>query len=232
MASQDILGIILARGGSKRIPQKNIVPVNGKPLLAYTCEAALGSSLLTRTILSTDDEAIAAVGRTCGVDAPFLRPKELARDETPSMDAVRHVLSELERREAYKPPIVVVLQPTSPLRTSTHIDDALSLFLETSPDSVVSVTAMPYAHGPQMSMRIESGKLVPAPESRIPQERVMFYALNGAVYVLKTDNVRSGGNVFGADSRALVMDPESSLDIDTPVDLACAEFLLRGRKAH
>ncbi len=229
MKKEDILGIILARGGSKRLPGKNIAMVNGKPLLAYTCEAALGSTLLTRTILSTDSEEIAAVGRASGVEVPFLRDVGFALDDTSSMETVRHVLSELERREHYSPSVIVLLQPTSPLRTSVHIDDAIRLFQKTAPDSVVSVTAMPYAHGPQMSMRIDGGKLLPAPQSVIPKERVTYYALNGAVYVLTPVIVRSGGNAFGADSRALVMDAESSLDIDTPADLALAEILVRQR---
>jgi CMP-N-acetylneuraminic acid synthetase len=229
MKSLAILGIILARGGSKRVPRKNIAPLNGKPLLAYTCEAALGSKLLTRTILSTDDGEIAATGRACGIEVPFLRPQELALDTTDSLPVVLHVLSELEKREHYAPVIVVLLQPTSPLRTSAHIDEGIALLQQTGADSVVSVTEVPHYFEPAMVMRIVDEKLSPVPA---PRERTgVFYALNGAVYALNTKTLLRTQSLFGSDCRPLVMDWEHSLDIDTEADLALAEFLLnRPRK--
>ncbi|MDD4287212.1 MAG: acylneuraminate cytidylyltransferase family protein, partial [Candidatus Peribacteraceae bacterium] len=152
MKTTDILGIILARGGSKRLPRKNIASLNGKPLLAYTCEAALGSTLLTRVILSTDDEDIAAIGRQYGVEVPFMRPAHLATDKADSMDVLLYVLQELEKREHYAPSLVVLLQPTSPLRTSAHIDAGIVLLQQTGADSVVSVTEVPHLHCPPHAM--------------------------------------------------------------------------------
>ncbi|NOS67635.1 MAG: acylneuraminate cytidylyltransferase family protein [Candidatus Peribacteraceae bacterium] len=200
MKQDGILGIITARGGSKRLPGKNIMLLNGKPLLAYTCEAALGS-MLTRTILSTDDAAIAAVGKSCGVEVPFLRPAELARDDTPSMDVIAHVLSHLQEKEQYVPAIIVLLQPTSPLRTSAHIDAGIRLLQETGADSIVSVTEVPHA---------------PA-------------ARNGALYIFKTESFLRSPNRYGADSRTFIMDPAESVDIDTPDDFARAQSLLQGK---
>ncbi len=228
MKPEEILGIITARGSSKRLPGKNIAPVNGKPLLAYTCEAGLGSTLLTRTILSTDDEAIAEVGKSCGVDVPFLRPKELARDNTPSMEVVAHVLSELRTREQYEPAIIVLLQPTSPLRTSAHIDAGVAMLQKTGADSVVSVTEVPHALTPNMVMRIVDGKLQPPPGT-VPVDTETFYRRNGALYVFRTEVFLRSPNRFGDDCRAMIMHSEDSLDIDSSFDLLLAEKLLQDR---
>ncbi|MFA7681905.1 MAG: acylneuraminate cytidylyltransferase family protein [Candidatus Peribacteraceae bacterium] len=222
----DVFGIILARGGSKRIPHKNIVQVNGKPLLAYTCEAARGSKLLTRVILSTDSAEIAAVGKEYGVEVPFMRPRELASDEANSMDAIRHVLRELEKKEGYAPPLFVLLQPTSPLRTAEHIDEGIRLMLKTDADSVVSVTEVPSLFNPSFAMQIKEGKLT-KPKKKALQEMEKYYAYNGAVYVLRTERLRQSDDPFGDDCRPLVMSKEDSLDIDTKEDLALAECLLQ-----
>lgn len=235
MKQEGILGIITARGGSRRLPGKNMAYVNGKPLLAYTCEAALGSALLTRIVLSTDDEAIAAAGRSCGIEVPFLRPKELARDDTPSADVIAHMLSELEKREKYRPAIIVLLQPTSPLRTSAHIDCGIRMLQDTGADSVVSVTEVPHAMTPGKAMRIVGGKLQPAPSAdarrSLEAGTEKFYGCNGAIYAFKTAAFLRSGGIFGDDSRAMIMNPEDSLDIDSPFDLLLAEKLLRDRAA-
>ncbi|MBI2636157.1 acylneuraminate cytidylyltransferase family protein [Candidatus Peregrinibacteria bacterium] len=239
MKPEGILGIITARGGSKRLPGKNIASVNGRPLLAYTCEAALGSALLTRTVLSTDDEAIAAVGRSCGIEVPFLRPKELARDDTPSTDVIAHMLSELEKKEKYYPTIIVLLQPTSPLRTSEHIDRGVRLLRQTGADSVVSVVEAPHALTPGKIMRVVDGKLRPAERQPGQSARAgsraaeteKFYGCNGAIYAFKTAVFLRSGGIFGDDSRAMIMNPEDSLDIDSPFDLLLAEKLLQDRAA-
>ena len=228
MNAGHILGVITARGGSKRLPGKNLLPVNGKPLLAYTCAAALDSALLTRTILSTDDEVIADVGRSCGVEIPFLRPAQLARDDTPSLDVIAHLLAELEKREHAVPEIVVLLQPTSPLRTALHIDDGVRLLQKTGADSVVSVCAIPHALAPDMAMRIVNGQLEPAPGTA-PSSAETFYGRNGALYVFRTSAFLRSENRYGVDCRALIMSPEDSLDIDSAFDLLLAEKLLRDR---
>lgn len=232
MKQEEILGIITARGGSKRLPGKNIASVNGRPLLAYTCEAALGSALLTRIVLSTDDDEIAAVGRSCGIEVPFMRPKGLARDDTPSADVIANMLSELKKKEGYSPAIIVLLQPTSPLRTSAHIDRGVHLLQQTGADSVVGVVEVPHALTPGKIMRVADGKLQQSGRagSRAAGTE-KFYGCNGAIYAFKTAAFLRSGGIFGDDSRAMIMNLEESLDIDSPFDLLLAEKLLQDRAA-
>src|SRR5262245_16834240 len=123
----NVLGLITARGGSKGIPRKNLVPLLGRPLLAYTCEAALASTSLARVVLSTDDEEIASVGRAEGIEVPFMRPAELSRDDTPSIDVAVHAVQWLATHAGWQADALVLLQPTSPLRTAHHIDEACAL---------------------------------------------------------------------------------------------------------
>src|SRR5882757_8960090 len=144
-----ILGIVTARGGSKAIPHKNIAPLSGKPLLAYTAEAARGAKRLARTVLSTDDAGIAAVGRACGLDVPFFRPAELAKDDTPTLPVLQHVVRTLEAAgERYD--AVFLLQPTNPLRLASDIDGAIELLEETGADSVISFSDVGEKHPARM----------------------------------------------------------------------------------
>ena len=154
-----ILGLITARGGSKGIPHKNIIPVAGRPLLAYTCEAALNSRHLSRVILSTDDETIAQVGRDNGIDVPFERPADLASDEASSLDVALHAIRWLEQHEDWIADVVVILQPTSPLRRAEHIDQALDQMITVGADTVVSVVEVPHHLSPYKLMRLDNGKL-------------------------------------------------------------------------
>src|SRR5258706_10337909 len=121
----EVLGIIPARGGSKGIPRKNLVRLAGRPLIAYTCDAARGSERLTRVIVSTDDDEIAETARGLGVEVPFMRPAHLAADETPMVDVLLDALATLGRVDNYRPDVIVLLQPTSPLRRSAHVDAAV-----------------------------------------------------------------------------------------------------------
>src|SRR5688572_1736964 len=143
----NVLGIIPARGGSKGIPGKNIVPILGKPLLAYTAEAALASKRLTRVVLSTDDQSIAEVARACGVEVPFMRPPELAKDDTPTLPVLQDVVRRLEA-DGNKYDAICLLQPTNPLRTTEMIDQSLLLFESKSADCVITVLRIPEKHNP------------------------------------------------------------------------------------
>lgn len=229
----NVLGVIPARGGSKSIPRKNIAVVAGRPLLAYTCEAALRSKSLTRRVLSTDDEEIATVGRECGVEVPFLRPGELARDETPMTDVLHHVVSWLSDHEGYSADLVVLLQPTSPLRRSEHIDAAVDLLLKTGADSVVSVVEVPHQFNPVSVMRLEEGRLVPFLEGPLilrRQDKPRLFGRNGpAVLVVRHQVLLDKNNLYGGDCRPLIMEPEASIDIDGPLELDFASFLLTCR---
>jgi CMP-N-acetylneuraminic acid synthetase len=214
----EVLGLIPARGGSRGIPRKNLAPLAGKSLIAWTVEAAHGAEKLTRVVVSTDDDEIAGVA-----EADVLhRPAELAEDETPMIDVVRHAIDELS------PDVVVVLQPTSPLRRSEHIDGAVLLLLQTDADCVVSVVEVPHRYGPEALMDLVDGRLVPRGSARTRQEKESVYARNGpAVLALRAE--RLGGELYDGDCRAYVMDQRSSLDVDTPFDLELAELLLRAR---
>lgn len=227
-----VVGLIPARGGSKGIPGKNIVPCAGKPLLAWTCEAALGSRRLARTILSTDSEAIAAVGRECGVEVPFLRPAALSADETPPIDVMRHALDWLRAAGDF-PDALVLLQPTSPLRTARHVDEALTLFENTEADTVVSVVAVPHRFHPQSIMQEQDGVLVPFEGGRTTtrrQDLPLLWARNGPAILVVAAPVLASG-LYGKRTIGYRMAAEDSLDIDEPADLRMASLLLRERSA-
>jgi CMP-N-acetylneuraminic acid synthetase len=231
----EILGLIPARGGSKTIPQKSIAPLAGRPLLAWTADAALASGRLSRVILSTDDPLIARVGRSLGLEVPFLRPAELAQDESPAIDVIRHALDWLAGHQEYRPDAVMLLQPTSPLRRTEHIDAAAELLIESGADSVVSVVAVPHQFNPVSVMKLEEGRLVPflpGPLITRRQAKPLVYARNGPALVLSRRSVLlDQGQLYGSDCRPLLMHPFDSVDIDEPADLELAEFLLarRGR---
>lgn len=233
----EILGLIPARGGSKSIPRKNIVSLAGRPLLTYTCDAALSSRTLTRVVLSTDDGEIAAVGQDCGVEVPFLRPVELAQDDTPTLPVIQHALHWLEEHQSYCPEIIVLLQPTSPLRRAEHIDDAVDLLLETGADSVVSMVEVPHQFNPVSVMKMDqAGQLAPYIEgqgTRIlrRQEKPRVYARNGpAVCALWTRTLNLYGNPFGPRSVGYVMSSLDSIDIDDEEDLFICEAILRSNR--
>jgi CMP-N,N'-diacetyllegionaminic acid synthase len=215
----DVLGLIPARGGSKGIPGKNLALVAGRPLLEWTIDAARAARELTRVVVSTDDGEIARVA--AGVDV-LRRPPELARDDTPMLDVVHHAIAELA------PDVIVVLQPTSPLRGARHIDEAVRLLRETDADCVVSVVEVPHRYRPDALMDVVDGRVVPRGSARTRQEKELVYARNGpAVLVVRAD--RLGDDFYEGDCRAYVMDERDSLDIDTPFDLDVADLLLRAR---
>ena len=216
-----IVGLVPARGGSKTIPRKNLVPVAGKPLLAWTLEEAEKSAVLSRTVVSTDSEEIATVARELGAEV-LARPPELAGDETPMRDVIDHALRELPGCEA-----LVLLQPTSPLRRAQHVDEAVRLLLETGADSVVSVVEVPHQFRPSSLMSLEDGRLVPLdPEAPlVRQQKPLVYARNGpAVLALRPD--RLGERLYAGDCRPYVMDARDSIDVDGPFELELAELLL------
>src|SRR3989338_71848 len=150
-----VLGIIPARGGSKGILRKNLAPLNGKPLLYYTCQAARESMSLTRVVLSTEDAVIAAAGKKFGIDVPFMRPRALSADMTPMFDVVEHTVKKCEDDEGFYPELVVLLQPTSPLRTASHIDAAVKELVSSKADTVVSVIETPHQFGPASVMKLD-----------------------------------------------------------------------------
>lgn len=237
MEKPKILGIITARGGSKGVPGKNIKLLGGKPLIAYTIEAAQKSGVFNRIILTTDDLKIAEVAKKYGCEVPFMRPKELAGDAVQHLPVLRHAVQWLKENEGYSPDYAMTLQPTSPFRQPEHIQKAVQIILETGADSILGVSEIPGHYSPHKAMAMDatSGKLVlfngnPVKKRTMRrQDLVPCYFSNGTIYLYKTGNLfRDEGPAafFGDDVRACVMDAKYSIDIDTSDDWELAEFLL------
>jgi CMP-N-acetylneuraminic acid synthetase len=219
----DVTGLIPARGGSKGVPRKNLVEVAGKPLLAWTVEAAQRSERLTRVVLSTDSQDIAEVGHAYGVDV-LERPPELAEDDSPMLDVVLHGVAHLPPAD-----VLVVLQPTSPLRRADHVDEAVDLLLDTGADCVVSVVEVPHAFRPESLMRLDGERVVPVdPDAPLlRQQKEAVYARNGpAVLAVRPERLDSRG-FYAGDVRPYVMSPRDSLDVDGAWELELAGLLLR-----
>jgi CMP-N-acetylneuraminic acid synthetase len=227
----NVLGVIPARGGSKAISNKNLVLVGGRPLLAYTADAVKDSRLLTRTIVSTDDPRIADCARSMGLEVPFMRPSSLAGDEVPMLPVLQHAVEALEA-DGFHSDIVVLLQPTSPLRRGEHIDAAVTWLERAGGDSVVSVVEVPHQFNPTSVMRLEDGLLKPfldAPTVSRRQDKPRVFARNGPAVLATRVQVIKEGSLYGRQSWPLAMSPEDSLDIDTEWDLKLVEAVLAAR---
>jgi CMP-N,N'-diacetyllegionaminic acid synthase len=233
----NILGLITARAGSKGIPGKNVALLRGRPLMTYTCEAAVCSATLSRVLLSTDSPELANLGRLAGVAVPFMRPRELAEDTTPSLDVVVHALEWLRAEENWSADVVVLLQPTSPLRTARHIDEAVALLLSSdSIETVVSVVQVPHRYNPFSIMNLRGGRLEfympdPVPFDRFRRQNLPpFFARNGpAVLVVRTEVLKTRRSFYGEHVSPYPMSRVDSLDIDEAFDLVVAEAALEYR---
>jgi len=200
----------------------------GRPLLAYTADVARTSRRLSRCIVSTDDERIAEAARSLGIDVPFLRPSELASDDTPMLPVLQHAAREIARGGAAVD-VVVLLQPTSPLRRASHVDAAIDLLESTGADSVVSVVEVPHQFNPVSVMRLEHGRLRPlvdGPPITRRQDKPPVYARNGPAVLAVRTRVLETGSLYGNDCRPLIMSASESIDIDSPEDLVLAELML------
>jgi CMP-N,N'-diacetyllegionaminic acid synthase len=231
-SSISVLGIIPARGGSKGISRKNIVPVGGKPLIAYTIAASQESQLLTACIVSTDDSGIADVCRQCGANVPFLRPSELASDTARAQDVVLHALEHLSPDAPYD--YVLLLQPTAPFRTGADIDASIRLALAHDADSVVSFT-QEETHHPYYMYFVDETSEFDTP-SRVRQAydyevgtpRQQFPPAvyrNGAIYLTRVSFLREKGSFVSEDVVPYMMPASRSVNIDEPQDILYAEFL-------
>lgn len=220
-----VLGLIPARGGSRGIPRKNLVPLLGRPLVAYTCDAAQQAKELTTIVCSTDDDEIAGVVGRLGIDV-HRRPDALAADDTPMLDVLCDVL------DGVATDVVVLLQPTSPLRRASHIDEAVRLWQHTGADAVVSVVPVPHAFTPGSLLREEDGLLVPdapGPPPTRRQDKPRLLARNGpAILVVAADTLRAG-LLYGDRCVPYLMDERDSIDVDNEAGLAIAEALLAAR---
>jgi len=227
-----VLAIVPARSGSKGVPGKNIRVLAGRSLLEHTAKAAQGSGVIDRMVLTTDSEEIASVGRRAGLEVSFMRPASLALDETPMLPVVRHAVDEIARG-GWTPEFIVLLQPTSPLRTPDHIRDAVAMLRSSDADSVVTVVEVPRHLSPDYVMRIDEGVLKPfLPEGdRVArrQDARPAYSRDGTVYAFRRATLDRFGTLYGEHCRPLIIDPEDSLSIDSPADWDTAERILTER---
>jgi len=227
--NKHILALIPARSGSKGLPGKNVLPFCGKPLVAWTISQALASKYLDKVLVSTDDEKIAAISIKNGASAPFLRPKRLATSTSNMIDVVIHALSFLSKKnEDYE--LVMLLQPTSPLRKTEDIDNAIELYFRKHAFSVISVCRN--EHHPWWSVSL--GKdlkiekfLDKGNRHKNRQALPAFYRLNGAVYLSEADILKKDKTFIGRKTYAYIMPEERSVDVDTAFDLEIARYLMQ-----
>ena len=231
----EVLALIPARGGSKGIPHKNIKSFAGFPLIAWSIEAGLQAKSVSRVIVSTDDEEIAAVARNYGADVPFMRPSEFAQDRTPDLPVFEHALKWLEDNEGYKPEIVVQLRPTSPIRPTDMVDGAIRILMD-NPDAdsvrgVVPAGQNPYkmwtfnGYDKPLNPLLEvEGIAEPynAPRQILPQA----YWQTGHIDAIRTRTISNKNSLTGDVVHPLVIDPRYTVDIDTPADWAKYEALV------
>ncbi|MBI5521275.1 MAG: acylneuraminate cytidylyltransferase family protein [Desulfarculus sp.] len=224
-----VLALITARGGSKGLPRKNLLPLAGRPLIAWSIKAASEAACRPRVVVSTDDPEIAQAARDWGAEVPFPRPAALAQDDSPHIDVILHAVAWLEQNQDYRPRWVLLLQPTSPLREAGDIDDALALARARGADSVVSVQKAP-GHPYLMHTLDEQGRLrpfLPTPPGYLRrQDLPAVYALNGAIYLVSREKLLGRPALLDQGTLALVMPPERSLDVDTAWDLRLARLVL------
>ena len=222
--NKTFLAIIPARGGSKRLPRKNILDLCGKPLISWSIEAALKSKYISKVVVSSDDEEILNISSNFGADI-LKRPYELANDTATTFDAIKHTINNLEKYD-----YIVLLQPTSPLRNEKHIDEAIELLEEKQADAIVSVCEMD--HSPLWSNTLPKdgnmrGFLREEILNKRSQDLEKYYRLNGAVYICKTDKLLENKSFFLKDNIfAYIMDRKSSIDIDEEIDFLFAERVI------
>lgn len=234
MAEPKVLALIPARGGSKGVPRKNIRPMCGKPLIAYTIEVAHEARhLFHRVVVSTDDHEIAAVAREYGADVPFLRPAGLADDRAPMVPTVAHAIETIEELDGVTLDWVMLLQPTDPFRSVDDIAMAIELARQGGCDSVISVVQV-FAVHPILMKRIEGHELKPfCIEEKEGTRRQDYappaYMRNGAIYLTRRSAVMDRASLWGAVIRPYVMPQERSVSIDSETDFKLAEIVMSER---
>ena len=237
VVGMDVLAIIPARGGSKSIPRKNIRLFANYPLIAYSISAGLSAESITRVIVSTDDKEIADISLKYGAEIPFLRPVELAQDDTPDLPVFQHALEWLENHEQYTPDIVVQLRPTSPLRRTQHIDSAMLRLLEHPEADAVRTVCIPFQN-PFKMWRIDSNGFmqtimdigVPEPYNLPRQTLPEIFWQTGYVDAVWTDTIRTKHSMTGERILPLIIGADEWIDIDSPDDWRRAERLIENKE--
>ena len=228
-----VLGIIPARGGSKGVQRKNIKLLCGKPLLAYTAESALAATRLTKTILSTEDIEIAEIGRSLGIDVPFMRPPELAEDSTATFPVILHAVNALESLGEYYD-AVCLLQPTNPLRRSEDIDNCIELLETSCADSVISILPVPDTYNPKwVYWQSSDGEMILSSGENEPvnrrQDLPPAFHREGSVYITRREVLSEHGNLYGNKIQGYNIDEKDSVNIDTQTDWDLAEARISER---
>ncbi len=230
--NKKVLALIPARGGSKGIKDKNIYPLCGKPLIAYSIEASKNSKYIDQTLVSTDSEKIAKVAKKYGAYVPFLRPRELASDTAKSIDSIIHAINWLkENGQLFD--IFVLLQPTSPLRTTIEIDGAIEKFIEYEEKALVSVSEV--SDNPILIRTIaENGmlqRLIDSSSSVRRQDMKTYYRVNGSIYINKISEITEKTS-FNDNEVPFIVDKKNAVDIDEIEDIILAEYQLNSLFQH
>ena len=225
---KEILAIIPARSGSKGLKDKNIKNLHGKPLIAYTIEAAINSNIFTDVVVSTDSELYGEVSEKHGAQVPFIRPKELATDHSSSIDVIINTIDELNKKNKIYD-YFMLLQPTSPLRDSTDLINAVNLFFEKKAKTVVSVCET--EHSPllmnTLDSSLEMNNFLTSKNNKRRQELPDYYRINGAIYLSNTKHFLQHKDFYNGRSFAYIMDQMKSIDIDTEIDFEIAKVLMK-----
>ena len=229
-----ILGVITARAGSEGIPGKNIKLLGGKPLIAYTIEAAKKSKTITHLVVSTDGEEIAKVARECGADVPFVRPAELAADKVKHVPVMIHAVDFMEKKLGLTFDATVILQPTAPFRLPEDIDETVKKLLNSKADSAVSLVEVEGANHPIKVKKLVDDRVysycMEEEEGIRRQDLPRAYRRNGAVYVIRRDVLMKQKKLYGDYIMGHVVAEERSIDIDIPRDWVMAELMLEDLK--
>ena len=227
-----ILGITLARGGSKSVPKKNIKPICGKPLIAYTISEALKSKYLTRYIISTDDNEISEIAQQFGAEVPFLRPSKLATDTASSTAAIKHAVDFVEQEESCQYDYIIELMCTNPLKKVEDIDGCIKKLIDTGADSVIAVNKLE-DHHPIRIKKIVDDKIVNFCLSEVAETRRQdlkpdAYVRSGSIYALRRDELMIYNRRYGTDnSRPHILPPHRAVNVDTKIDFLVAEKLIK-----
>lgn len=226
-----ILAIIPARGGSRGVPGKNIRLLNGKHLICHTIEEALKSFYPLRVIVSTDDAVIASISEKCGADV-IQRPAELARDDSPRIDAIFHAIDSMKNNGQTPPDIVILLQATSPLRNAEDIDAAIELYYNSKCDSISVISMCKVDHSPYWCFRFDDdhefkplfgGQYLRTRRQELPE----IYRPNGAIYITSLSNLNKNKEFYCDNIIPYIMPAEKSIDIDEEIDFTIAEQLIK-----
>ena len=225
-----VIAIIPARGGSKGLPRKNIKNLAGKPLIAWTIELALKSRYLDRVIVSTEDDEIAKISKKYGAEV-IKRPKKLATDKTETIDVIFHVLRTL-KKENYTPEIIILLQPTSPLRSADDVNKAIEYFFKNECESVVSICE--FEHSPYWAFKIKRRYLTPIFGWKYfkirRQDLPKAYIPNGAIFIAAVKTLEKYKSFYTHKTLPYIMSVERSIDIDSEIDFKLAELILQNKK--